>query len=242
MTMPGFKSAIDAAAAKLRDTVLASDPGVLLGSEESLQGALGVSRATIRQAARLLEREGLLRVRRGINGGYFGARPDIATIEKAVGTYLELLNVEADDLIRMASILWVEAIRKAASVSSPALRTLTEQFAQRVRTLPADARFHDVAELEQDFRTALFNLIGSRYIELIFQINMAFAYRRFPLVPAERDGTPEHVVFLRDWRNAKLMELAAIADGDQDLGGIAAHHLRNVWHRRLWGDNRQVAA
>lgn len=242
MMIPRFKSAIDGAAARLREIVLARDPGVFLGSEESLQAALGVSRATIRQAARLLEREGLLRVRRGINGGYFGARPDIETIEKAVGTYLELLNVEADDLIRMASVLWVEAIRKAASVRSPAMRDLAEQFRQRVLALPIDTSFHDVAQLEQDFRTALFNLIGSRYIELIFQINMAFAHRRFPTVPADRDGTPEHAAFLGDWRNAKLMELAAIADGDQELGGIAARHLRNVWHRRIWGDDRQVAA
>jgi len=43
--------------------------------------------------------------------------------------------------------------------------------------------------------------------------------------------------FLRDWRNAKLLELAAIADGDQELGGIAARHIRNGWQRRVWGDN-----
>lgn len=237
MIIPKFKSAIDTAAAKLRETVLSSEDGALLGSEENLQTALGVSRATVRQAARLLEREGLLRVKRGINGGYFGARPDIDTIEKAVSTYLELLNVEAADLTRMASVLWVEVIHKAAGLKSPAVRELAEQFREKVQAVPSDAGFHLVAELEQDFRTALFNLIGSRYIELIFQINLAFAHRRFPTSASERNGTPEHVAFLRDWRNAKLMELAAIADGDQELGAIAARHLRNVWQRRVSGDN-----
>lgn len=236
MTIPRSKSAIDAAAARLRETVLAAKEGDFLGSEESLQTLLGVSRATVRQAARLLEREGLLRVRRGINGGYFGARPDIDTIETAVGTYLELLNVEADDLVRIASVLWVEVIHKAAGLNSPAVRDLAAHYDRQVRAMPADASFQFVTELERDFRSALFNLIGSRYIELIFQINMSFANRRFPTSPSERDGTPEHSAFLGDWRNAKLMELAAIIDGDQALGAIAARHLRNVWHRRVWGD------
>jgi len=56
--------------------VLAAKEGALIGSEESLIADLGVSRSTLRQAARLLEREGLLRVKRGINGGYYGQPTD----------------------------------------------------------------------------------------------------------------------------------------------------------------------
>ena len=56
-------SAIELAAAGLRAAVLALPDGALLGGEEVLQRQLGISRPTLRQAARVLEREGLLRVR-----------------------------------------------------------------------------------------------------------------------------------------------------------------------------------
>ena len=44
------------------------------------------------------------------------------------------------------------------------------------------------------------------YIELIFDINVAFANRRFP-PPTNIDGTTVQRKFFRAWRDAKLMEL-----------------------------------
>jgi DNA-binding GntR family transcriptional regulator len=235
VTTARTSSAIHSAAARLRTIVLDAADGDFLGSEDHLQGTLGVSRATVRQAARLLEREGLLRVRRGINGGYFGTRPTAETIEEGVSTYLELLNVDPDDLSRVASALWVEVIVKAAGMSNPEIRTLAQQYSDVVGDLSPTASFSDIVAIEAGFRSALFGLIGSRYIEFIFQINMTFAQRRFPASPSRRDGTAEHSQFLHDWRNAKLMELGAIIDGDRALGGMTARHARNIWDRRVWG-------
>jgi hypothetical protein len=82
-------------------------------------------------------------------------------------------------------------------------------------------------------RTAIFDLINSRYIELIFQINTAFAKGRFA-PGSEKDGTDVHREFVQAWRNAKLLEFASIADGDTELARIAARHGRNIWHRRIW--------
>src|SRR5215471_18892047 len=53
---------LEAAIIKLREIVLATKNGALIGGEDSLVAKLGASRSTVRQAARLLEREGLLRV------------------------------------------------------------------------------------------------------------------------------------------------------------------------------------
>ena len=228
-------STLDAAAAKLRKIVLAEPEGALLGSEETLQSALAVSRATVRQAARLLEREGLLRVKRGINGGYFGSRPDLGTIEASVSAYLEMLNVEVEDLSMVASTLWVEVIRKACSADSAQAQLLSERLSKKVMALADAALFNDVSKLEAECRSAIFDLIGSRYIELIFQINIAFSTRKIVEPPSDRNGTPEHRDFVIAWRKAKLMELEAIADGDPELGAMAARHNRNLLHKRLWG-------
>jgi DNA-binding FadR family transcriptional regulator len=226
-------STLDAVKAKFREFVLAAKEGELLGSEESLISALGVSRSTLRQAARLLEREGLLRVKRGINGGYYGSRPDEKTIQTTVSAYLETLDMSYEDVTSVASVLWVEVLRRAASLNNEAARKLAKYHRQKVLEVDDDATFHEVVEVEQASREAIFDLVKSRYIQLIFHINISFSVGRFPLA-ATRDGTAKHREFVTAWREAKLLELGAIADGDVELGMMAARHIRNIWHSRFW--------
>lgn len=233
---PRLKSTIDAAASRLRALARAAKADALLGSEEALVAQLGVSRATLRQVARLLEREGLLKVRRGINGGYFAARPDLRTVENAVSTYLDMVDTDVMDTTAVGFVLWVEVINTAAAIRSEKSRTLAQGLRERVNAVRPDASSNDVLRIEQEIRTAIFGLIRSRYIELIFQINIAFAARRFPHDPSDRDDTAAHRAFVRAWRNTTLLELDAIADGDQALGEMAARHLRNLWDRRLRDD------
>ena len=231
--MASGKSTIDAAAAALREIVLEAEPGTLLGSEDALVARLGVSRSTVRQIARLLEREGLLRVRRGINGGYYGARPTIGTIETTVSAYLETLDMDSQDLTTVASVLWVEVMRRAAGVPKEDTAPMVENMRRKLEKLKAAASFSDISKLEQESQRAVFELVNSRYIELIFQINTAFAQRRFT-APSLHDDTDKHRAFIQDWRQAKRLELSAIEDGDAELAVMAARHMRNIWHRRLW--------
>lgn len=228
------KNVLDAAAKRLRAEVLARDEGAFIGSEESLETLLGVSRPTMRQAARMLEREGLLRVKRGNNGGYFGTRPDNDFIEATVSTYLEVLHAESEDLTMIASVLWTEVVRKAAALRSDASRDLVARFRNKVKNLPDTATFTELQEIELEIRAEIFELIKSPYIELIFSINANFARRHFSDPPSVRDGTPEQVEFVVAWRKAKLIELDAIADGDQELAQLAARRTRSLLHRRLW--------
>lgn len=232
-TTPKTSSAIDAAAAQLRSMALAHEEGVLIGSEEALIATLGVSRSTLRQVARLLEREGLLRVRRGINGGYFAQRPDVRTIETTVSSYLQLVRTNPEDVTTIASVLWVEVIRRAASVNNEKSKAVAEEQLQRVRALRNEASFHDVLRVENASRTAIFELASSPYIELIFQINIAFSRGQFAS-PSERDDTPAHREFVRSWRNAKILTLESVADGNPELAMIAARYERRLWHRRIW--------
>jgi len=226
-------TALAAAADRLRALVLAAEDGAQIGSEEALVARLGYSRSTLRQVARLLEREGLLRVRRGINGGYFAARPEPGTVEATVSAYLEALHVGVEDATVIASALWVEVVRKAAAADPARAQHTAEALRQRVAALRSDATFAEVRALEHDCRTAIFRLADCRYIELIFDINTALANRTLSS-PTEADDSVAHREFVRAWRDARLMELAAIAAGDTELGAMAARHLRNLWHRRVW--------
>ncbi|HUD30919.1 MAG TPA: GntR family transcriptional regulator [Novosphingobium sp.] len=231
-TSPRPRTPIDVAAERLREISLDSAEGSLLGSEEALIGQLGCSRATVRQVARLLEREGLLMVRRGINGGYFSARPDANTIEATVSAYLETLDMDPSEVTVLASALWVEAMRKAARSDPEAVARLVETFRPKLLALAGDATFDDVRRLELALQDAIFDLAQSNYIKLIFDINTAFSRRRFS-APISDDDSPEHLKFVSRWRNAKLLELDALVVGDRDLAIAAAQVSRRVWHYRL---------
>ena len=228
------KTALNVAAARLRATVLAHADGALLGSEDDLQSLLGVSKPTMRQAARLIEREGLLRVKRGNNGGYFSARPDPAFIESMVSNYLEALHAEPEDLTRIASVLWVEVVRKAAAQAPEYSRAPADRWCGLIQTLPDNAGFSEVLELEQVIRADIFQLIRSPYVELIFRINTDFARRRFSEPPSARDDTPAHRAFVTAWCRTKSAELRAIADGDQEIAMVLARRARELLYRRIW--------
>lgn len=205
----------------------------MIGSEETLIGRLRVSRSTLRQAARLLEQEGFLGVRRGIGGGYFSARPNERTIQTIMSAYLDTLDLKYEDVTAVASVLWVEVLRRAASLNSDAARKVAEAQRRKVVEINSDATFHQVAEVEQAIQEAIFKLAKSSYIQLIFHINHAFSIGRFPLA-ATRDSTAQHREFVQAWREAKLVELRAIGERDVELAMIAARHTRTLWHGRFW--------
>lgn len=231
MRKPETKSATQAAAERLREIVLAAPEGALIGGEEALIAAVGSSRSTVRQAARLLEREGLLRVRRGLNGGYFSGRPDAGTIEETVSTYLQSQEIDPSDLALVASALWVEAARKAASRPAAETGAMIAPLTEALRRLPADASFERVRETEMRIQSAVFDLVRSAYVKLIFDVNMAFSRRRLTSSAAD-DDNPGHAAFLARWRQARLLELEAIAAGDVELAALAARHSRRVWDER----------
>lgn len=227
------KSRIAAAAARLRAIVLGTPEGDLVGSEESLIDQLQVSRSTVRQVARLLEREGLLRVRRGINGGYFGSRPNVHTIEANVSAYLETFDTDLEDVFAISSVLWVEVMRKATANVSAETQASIAHYRDELRRMSSGARYEQVLAFELETRNAIFELTGSRYIQLIFQINMAFAQRRLASRVVPDDASKGLADFVRDWKAAKLLELEAILSGDAELAMMSARHIRNLWHRQM---------
>ncbi len=72
---------------EMRETPLS--PGDPLPSETELRARFGVSRATVREALRLLESQQLVRIARGATGGARYSLPDIAMVAEHTGIYLE---------------------------------------------------------------------------------------------------------------------------------------------------------
>lgn len=232
---PKAKANINTAAAQLRALIWSKDEGTLLGSEDDLTALLDVSRPTVRQVARLLEQEGLLRVRRGINGGYFAARPSVEVIENSVSSYLQMVKMDIEDVTEVASALWVVAVKKiAASATAVNAREVLEPLRTKVMALTEDDTFSYVTTLEKESRALVFTTMSSPYIELIFHINITFMQQQFQVKPYTQDGTAAHKTFVMAWKKAKLLEIDTICEGDVALAEMAARHSRSIFHKRLW--------
>ncbi|TCM27741.1 regulatory GntR family protein [Novosphingobium sp. ST904] len=242
MSSKPSSSQIDIAAARLRSLAMATPDGELLGSEDDVIGSLGVSRITARQAARLLEREGVLTVKRGKHGGYFAARPSGDMIETVVCSYMNTLGLSTKHTGMVATSLWIEALREAAGAERAAALAMVDELSPLFEDLDPEATLEEVSKLEQRMRAAVFKLIDGAYIDLIFRINAAFARQRLTGWTEQLDADL-HRRFVRKWKAAKLMELEGIADGNVLQAVTAAMHERSLWVGRgggKWKDEPAV--
>ena len=88
------RTPLGVAAERLRTIVLDADEGAFIGSEDALISQLGCSRSTVRQVARLLEREGL-----PFKLHDFGAR-GVSSLESAMlGGMAHLVNFRGTDTL-----------------------------------------------------------------------------------------------------------------------------------------------
>lgn len=222
------KSPFDIAADELRVIASNTRDGDFLGSEDDLIVRLGVARVTVRQAARLLEREGLLKVRRGLNGGYFAARPKVEMVESIVCNYLETLGVNPRHSGLVATALWIQTLREAANADRAAADALVLRVSAEINALGPDTTIEQIGRIERGVRSEVFDLVDGGYIAVLFGINAAFARRQVRSRGA-LPGSIEPEGFFQKWRKSKLMELQAIADGDETAAILAGLHTRKLW-------------
>jgi GntR family transcriptional repressor for pyruvate dehydrogenase complex len=119
-----------------------------LPTEEHLAGQLGISKPTLRQALRVLERSGLLRVRAGKGGGIF-----IASEVVPVDAITHNVAVEAEDavdVLRARRLLEGAVTIMAAKVATEedyaaierTIDLLARNIGDRPRVMGANAMFH----------------------------------------------------------------------------------------------------
>jgi len=86
-----------------------------LGLADELADRFGVSGPTVRQALRVLEAEGLVRVRRGNKGGYFASTPSVQVVSRSASALLQRQGAQLADLLSSAQLIGPEVAALAAS-------------------------------------------------------------------------------------------------------------------------------
>jgi GntR family transcriptional regulator, transcriptional repressor for pyruvate dehydrogenase complex len=163
--------------------------GASLPAEADLMAQLSVSRASLREALRVLESESLLTVRRGSRGGPVVHRPDPSLAAKYFGLVLQSDGTTLEDVF-VARLL----------IEPPALRLVVENTKGKtldvLRQIVADEeaafKSHELAEMGRSvarFHGALMQLTNNKTIMLIMKmLNIIFEFHIAAIQEPARDS------------------------------------------------------
>jgi GntR family transcriptional repressor for pyruvate dehydrogenase complex len=210
---------VPVAADRLREKVFAAEPDTRLGSLKGLADELGVGIVTLQQAARVLEHEGLLEVRRGPGGGYYGKRPDEAALQRAITAYIRMHPAAYGDALDIMTLLFIELVAAASTSEDEGLRTELAALRDEIDTV---RELPDSGAFEQRFQALLFRMVDRPLFAMLTQ--MAFQlYSNWPLPPLY-DGAEG----LAAWRLGRYRVFDAILARDADLARFEAERNRSV--------------
>ncbi|MFC0205221.1 FCD domain-containing protein [Novosphingobium soli] len=197
----------------LRQRIFAAPTGTLIGSLHALARSLEVGIVTLQQAARVLEHEGLLEVRRGPGGGYYGARPDDAALERAFDAYLRVHPATWEEALDMTSLLFNELAAAAAACDDADLLAQLRAIAERVEACATQA---ELGAFEFDFQELLFRMVRRPLFEMLTRVTLGYA--------TTRSGAPVHALDqdLPGWKAGRRRIIAAILARDPALARFEA--------------------
>jgi DNA-binding FadR family transcriptional regulator len=209
-----ISSSANQTADALAETILAHEGDEdewLLGSESQLLEQMGIGRPTLRQAARLLEQQQLLVVRRGIRGGFYGQRPTAEGVTSAARVFLRSQGTTFGDVARVELILGIECARLAAQNPDAAAREALTHHYDEVAETPSLQVFRELST-EFQRRVALLSRSPVQYLFVSVLMDLAGqsggvadAY----ISPERRSETVSHHLAVAKAISAGEAELAA---------------------------------
>ncbi|AZS19245.1 GntR family transcriptional regulator [Caulobacter sp. FWC26] len=215
------RSAVLRALPVLRDIILRLPAGAFIGSETELIARIGVSAPTLRQAARLLEHEELLVIRRGVGGGFFGRRPSAETVARSAALFLNLQNTPIEEVYSAAQAINAEVLKRAALSDNDAERArlgeMLEEWRGSEESLGRDA-FIVVAERLTD---QMASLAGNAPLALFLRVFRYISLSE-PGVLSRYDSNRE------EWKTAYIALAQAVFDRDARAAIAAAERLSGL--------------
>ena len=211
--------------ARLRQIIFENPPGALLGRESELCLRLGCNQGMLRQVARQLEAHGLLNIRRGPNGGYFGSRPMETAVLDLAALYLVGVGTTLRDAMIACRGMTTDAARVAAekcpgSETSAAMDELLRELRTRI---PEDMDSHAFIVDEERIDQAIFAVVGVKALRLFINILNRFSLKDFGKTLFGRQ--PER---RRLYREERLRTLEAILAGDGDSAEESMRRVLNM--------------
>ena len=141
--------ASDVIVAAIRDKILAErlPVGARLPSETELMEEHGLGRVTVREALRILERDGLVDVRRGPHGGIFVRHADIRQVSEALALMFSFRDTTLGEFATFRLAVEPMVARLAAENGTPEARARILEAAKSETSTSQSADIHsNIAE------------------------------------------------------------------------------------------------
>ncbi|MEV7981793.1 FCD domain-containing protein [Streptomyces sp. NPDC086519] len=197
--------------------------GESLGSEVDLRERLGVSRAVLREAVRLVEHHQVARMRRGPGGGLIVCAPDAGPATRAMVIYLEYVGTSVTDLLQARRLLEPIAAGLAAD------RITEEGIATLRATLEAERdHWDDPSVHSQDpLHPVLGQLSGNPvlhlFIDVLTRLTARYAHTSRRISRAEMHAAKE-----TSHREHRAVVDAVVADDGARAQTELTAHLESV--------------
>jgi GntR family transcriptional repressor for pyruvate dehydrogenase complex len=229
------RKAYERIAAGLRERILSGELALdeRLPVESDLASHYGVSRATVREALRLLTAQNLIVTAKGRTGGSYVSAPSLAHITEFVRSGLDLLTdgrrVSLDELLEARELLEVPAARLAAQRRSEEQLTQLEACTPPgILTLSPTDQF----SYNEEFHSIVIRASGNTLLGIAAQPIFTVLQRNLSRSALGRR-------FHSSIRSHHHAIAAAIAQGDADAAdGEMRAHLRflHPFYERAWRD------
>ena len=178
--------------------------GERLPKERDLGQFFGVSRATLREALRILEASGLIEVRRGAQGGIFVCSPPVDRMGAALSALIQFGNATPQHFTEFRLSFEMESADLAARRATPEQIGRMFETAARLMEVAArpDAPWSEYMELDIAFHELLAAASGNPIREAVM-LALNDAFRKSVLMVSSHD-TPA-------WRQGQVKELLGVA-------------------------------
>jgi GntR family transcriptional regulator, transcriptional repressor for pyruvate dehydrogenase complex len=201
----------DSIIAQIRDSILSGKlkPGDRLASEKELTEQFGVSKATMREALRVLEVMGLIGIRKGISGGAFVAEVDMRTTIHSIVNFMHFQSVSIREITMLRYLI-------EPTVAQIAATRLTEKDVRNLKRLLHE----DIASGETEVSKEIsFHRYLARMSEnTILVLTIDFIDNLLRSMKSKLNLSPD---FYEAVRKAHELILECLIQGDSVAAGVA---------------------
>lgn len=207
----------------IRKMVLGLEDGAFLGSESDLISILGVSRPTFRQAAKLVEQENLLTIKRGVGGGYFARQPDSRAVAHMTRLFLQSRKATMEHAIEASFWLYEQVAVVGSQRCSDVIRDEFVEFLEEEAVVDIDGKDAYISFLrsERTFGRLFAAASGNPLLELNTLTLYDFA------ASLEKSLFRANVEQREQYRHYRNKIASAIVESDQELASIFAKRMCN---------------
>jgi DNA-binding FadR family transcriptional regulator len=201
-------------------------PGEMLPPEAALMRVYGVGRPSVREAMRILESDGLVKVVRGATGGAVVLELDVVGLALRAGLYLQLRGADLADLRAARGLIDPGAVALAAERADPEDVEVLRGCVERVRRCRRGSEFGEIAA---DFVEALLAASGNQTMCLFGLVIDRLLRQEFHRFTDDATGWVDGVQaewFAGEWE-AVVGKIAA-GDGQGAVAAWMAHREKTI--------------